>query len=259
MQTRSLRRSAALLLAGLCAGVTAASAQPTNSPAGVEACQACHGRDGVSASPAIPNLAGQKSDYLAGQLAAFKSGARKNELMQALAGQLSDADIKALAKFWSGLPPTPAAAPAPVAIRSRMVFPANFPAGFTLYTRDGEGTISERYANAVALRAARAGQPLPNGSVIFVVNRAAEKDASGAVKPGAIQSYTGMEARDGWGAVVPSLLRNGDWDYAVFDAKGVRRDGLNEAQCMACHKPAAADSFVFTMKALRAAAAKPPS
>ena len=49
--------------------------------------------------------------------------------------------------------------------------------------------------------------------------------------------------RAGWGDTVPALLRNGDWDYALFAADGSRRDGLNQAPCLACHKPLAADSF----------------
>jgi len=62
----------------------------------------------------------------------------------------------------------PAAGPA---IPSRMTFPANFPAGFTSYERvPGEGgAIAERYANAVALAAARANRPLPDGSVMVSV------------------------------------------------------------------------------------------
>ena len=60
------------------------------------------------------------------------------------------------------------------AIPSRMVFPAAFPTGFTLYqTASSNGGVAEHYANAPALAAARAGRPLPDGSVILVVNRPA--------------------------------------------------------------------------------------
>jgi cytochrome c553 len=251
-----------LLLAAVAAP---ARAQPQAAPAGVEACQACHGHDGISKSPAIPNLAGQKADYLVGQLAAFKKGDRKNDFMAAIAGQLSDADMHSFAQYWSGLP---AAAPegraqagpgAPV-LPSRTALPVNFPTGFTLYdTVDENGTVTERYANAVAMSAVRASQPLPDGSMIVAVNHAERKDASGKVVAGAVTSYSAMESRAGWGAAVPPLLRNGNWDYALFTGDRVRRDTLNPAPCLACHKPLAADSYVFTMKALRAAAAKAPA
>jgi hypothetical protein len=223
---------------------------------------ACHGQDGVSTSGGTPNLAGQKAPYLQAQLGAFKSKDRKNDLMAAIAGQLSDDDIKALAEYWSSLPGAgasgsapPAAAPA---IASRMTFPAGFPQGFTDYqTLEGDGFVSRRYANAVAVRAARAGKPLPNGSVILQVTYDATKDAAGALVTGKVKSYAGMESRAGWGASVPALLRNEDWDFAQFNADGSRRDSLNEAPCLACHKPAVADSYVFSSKVLREAVTKP--
>jgi len=66
--------------------------------------------------------------------------------------------------------------------------------------------------------------------------------------------YAGMESRAGWGAGIPALLRNGNWDFAVFDAQRIRNDRLNQAQCLACHHPQAANSHVFTLAELRAAA-----
>lgn len=210
------------VLMALSAASPSALAQPAAAPvkpAGVEACQACHGPGGISVNPAIPNLAGQKPDYLAGQLKAFKAGDRKNDLMNALARQLSDADMKAIGQYFGALPAAaaPATQTASAAIHSRMTLPANFPAGFTLYDTDEsvDGPIAMRYANAIALRAARAGQPLPDGSVIIVANHAREKDAAGKPKAGAIQAYTGMESRAGWGEAIPVLLRNGDWDYEI--------------------------------------------
>ncbi len=65
-------------------------------------CAACHGNDGNSVSPANPNLAGQHADYVAKQLANFKSGERKNPVMQGMAAPLSPADIKNLAAYFEG-------------------------------------------------------------------------------------------------------------------------------------------------------------
>ena len=59
-------------------------------------CIACHGLDGMSAIPANPNIAGMPEQYIAKQLALFKSGARKNATMQGMAANLTDADMKAL-------------------------------------------------------------------------------------------------------------------------------------------------------------------
>jgi hypothetical protein len=63
-----------------------------------------------------------------------------------------------------------------------------------------------------------------------------------------------MESRAGWGDAIPVLLRNGDWDYALFAPDGKRRDQLNQAPCLACHKPQEPNSYVFTMDKLRKAA-----
>jgi cytochrome c553 len=235
------------------AGAAAPPSLAAPAPVDVATCTACHGANGVSRSPRVPNLAGQQPDYLVAQLHAFKSGTRKNDLMEAIAAQLSDTEMTALAHYWSSQPAgggPDAHAAAGLAIPSRMAFPADFPTGFTLYqTVNANGAVAERYANAPAIAAARAGRPLPEGSVILVVNR----PAAGAPPSG----YAAMETRAGWGAAVPALLRNGDWDYAVFDARRVRNDRLNQAQCLACHRPQAANSHVFTLAELRAAAATP--
>jgi len=218
------------------------------------ACQACHGPRGTSASDEIPNLAGQKKGYLVAQLDAFRRGDRKNALMNAMAVQLSDGDIEALATFWSRIQPhgePDARAPATgSSALSKMTFPADFPNGFSVYetiVNPENGQVTRRHANDVALRAARRGSALPEGAVIIVATHAAGASAD----DGHVVSYAGMESRSGWGASIPPLLRNADWGYALFDAAGRRREGINHAPCFACHRPLAADSHVFTMRALR--------
>lgn len=231
------------------------SSQAPAMPKGVEACQSCHGREGISAGATVPNLAGQKREYLTAQLMAFKSKERKNDIMESIAGQLSEDEIHNLAQYWSTLPATPAeghAGASGPAIPSRMTFPTGFPSGFIAYqTLNEDGVVTKRYANAMAIKAARAGQPLPDGSVIVGVTYEAQRDASGAVAAGAVKSYTTMESRAGWDKGIPELLQNGDWDYALFDKDRVRRDALNQAQCLACHKSQAANSYVFTYKAMK--------
>lgn len=67
-------------------------------------CAACHGENGVSSVALYPNLAGQKSAYLAKQMRDFKSGKRKDAMMSAMAKPLSDTDIDNLAAYFSSLP-----------------------------------------------------------------------------------------------------------------------------------------------------------
>jgi len=247
MPALALCVAAALFVPRTAPAADARPARPIGSLIG--ACQSCHGPQGISPDAGIPNLAGQKAGYLAHQLEAFRAGERKNSLMAAIAGQLGDTEIQALAQFWSQLPAQPATAMAGAApIRSGMNFPSEFPSGFTLYESQPNGDqIARRYANATALNAAKVGAPLPAGSVIVVANHPAANAAPA--------SFAAMEVRSGWGASVPELLRNGDWDYALFGADRIRRDTANIAPCLACHKPLTADSHVFTLKALRAAGA----
>ena len=66
-------------------------------------CAACHGAEGVSAVPMYPNLAGQKEAYLVKQLKDFKSGARKDPVMSAMAMPLSDEDIANVSAYFASL------------------------------------------------------------------------------------------------------------------------------------------------------------
>lgn len=66
-----------------------------------EVCAACHGADGNSTNPIYPRLAGQHGDYLAKALQDYKSGARQNPIMQAMAAGLSDQDIANLAAYFA--------------------------------------------------------------------------------------------------------------------------------------------------------------
>jgi cytochrome c553 len=72
-------------------------------------CAACHGEDGVSRIPLMPSLAGQQDVYLQWQLVYFRSGARKSQAMQLIAGQLTNEDIRNLGAYYASLkPPKPA-------------------------------------------------------------------------------------------------------------------------------------------------------
>jgi len=218
-------------------------------------CQACHGSAGVGTAPDIPNLAGQKAGYLQAQLTAFRAKDRKHDLMNAIAEQLSDADIGNLAAFWSSLPagvtadPHGAADPAAPFRKSRMSFPARFPQDFVRYHEEidaANNTAKRSYANHAAVSAARAGKPLPTGSAIVVENLSAKDGV-----PGPVNSYAAMESRAGWGDGVPEILRNGDWSYALFDGQKNLRADFNYARCLVCHKPKAATSYVFGLDAIK--------
>lgn len=231
-----------------------------------EACAACHGENGISVSGDIPNLAGQKADYLVKQLTAFRDGTRENAMMNAIAGALGDADIADLAAFWNSLPGASGSALSelpPDINRTRVGFPQDYQDTFTWYlTIDfpGRKQVRKYFANELAVEAARAGEPMPHGAVFFVEAHTAKLDAGGAPVVGpdgffesdGLAFYTAMEMQPGWGDDIPDLYRNGDWNYAVFATDGQTKPGVNQAKCFACHKPLADDSYVFSLDALAA-------
>ncbi len=64
------------------------------------ACMACHTADGSRGSPANPILQGQHPEYIVKQLTEYKSGKRKNAIMQGMAAALSEEDMKHIAAFY---------------------------------------------------------------------------------------------------------------------------------------------------------------
>jgi cytochrome c553 len=101
-------------------------AAPADDPKALEArgqqiasqiCAACHGPDGNSPTPANPNLAGQIADYITQQLVHFKAGIRQNAIMQGMASALSEADMRAVALYYSRQQPEGLAARDPELVK----------------------------------------------------------------------------------------------------------------------------------------------
>jgi cytochrome c553 len=94
------------LLTALFAATVATTASAGDIAAGKKrsaTCAGCHGADGISAVPHYPNLAGQQEAYIILTLKGFRDGTRENNVMNAMAKSLSDADIENLAAFYSSL------------------------------------------------------------------------------------------------------------------------------------------------------------
>jgi cytochrome c553 len=68
-------------------------------------CAACHGADGRATAPVNPHLAAQGGEYIARQLAAFKSGARPSPIMQGMAAGLSPEDMQAVGAYYESQKP----------------------------------------------------------------------------------------------------------------------------------------------------------
>lgn len=230
-------------------------------------CAACHGAAGVSVSDNIPHLAGQRAGYLEGQLKAFKEGARKNAMMNAIATQLNADDIANVAAHFAGQAGAAAGAKSALlanVAKSNVAFPEGYQASFTKYhviNFPATRQVRYYYANRAAVDAAKAGRSLPDGSVLFAEVYAAKLDdaknpvkgADGFFVADKLLFYTAMASGAGWGAGIPDMLRNGNWHYAVFTLDKKPRPGVNQAECLACHKPLDNVSYTFTLKELAAA------
>jgi cytochrome c553 len=70
-------------------------------------CERCHGREGFSPDPAVPNLAGLDRLTIWKQLNDFRAGKRESRLMQPIADALSINDYADLAAYFSMLPTYP--------------------------------------------------------------------------------------------------------------------------------------------------------
>ena len=228
-------------------------------------CAACHGVNGVSVSDTIPNLAAQRAGYLEAQLKALKDGTRKNPVMNAMAAQLTPTDIANVAAYFASLPGATTGAKSallPGVTRSHLTtFPEGYKDTFVKYhTINFPATKQVRYyfANKAAAQAAKAGKPLPDGAYLFVEVHAAKLDAEGKPVTGADGFfvaekplfYTAMAREAGWGREIPDMLRNEDWNYTVFTLDKKQRPGVNQAECLACHKPLGDVSYTFTLKEL---------
>jgi hypothetical protein len=234
-------------------------------------CAACHGANGVSVSDTIPNLAAQRAGYLEAQLKAFKDGTRKQQsttsptaMMNAIATQLSPEDIANVAAYFASQPGAATDAKSallPNVAKTRVTFPEGYKESFTKYhTISFPATKQVRYyyANKAAVAAAKAGKPVPDGSVLFAEVYAAKLDADKKPVTGGdgfyvadkLVAYTAMATGAGWGKDIPEMLRNGDWNYAVFTTDKQHKPGVNQAECLACHKPLDKVSYTFTLKEL---------
>lgn len=134
----------ALLLAGWVTASSALAADPPNAKAAQQAaataaaqrqaliddgrkaasfCANCHGESGISATPEVPNLAGQHPLYLRKQIDAFVTGTRKNSFMQGLMKLLSERDKAAIVQYYADSAVTPSMpTPGPLAAQGAELY-----------------------------------------------------------------------------------------------------------------------------------------
>jgi len=143
----------------------------------------------------------------------------------------------------------------------KVAFPQNFANNvlFATVDRPDNKQFRELYVSQAAIDAAKKGQPLPNGTVITLIQYAAQlgsdgnpvKDANGRFIKTNIIAYAVMEKRTPWGTEYPDNIRNGDWEYQSFTPEKKVNEKANLAACFTCHKPLDKQDFVFSYEKMK--------
>ena len=107
MRPRLVRMALAALAGGAtflaCASPTA-HVVPDTMAQRMQACTACHGKDGVATNQGyFPRIAGKPAGYLYNQLVNFREGRRSNRVMSALTENMSDAYLLEIATYFASL------------------------------------------------------------------------------------------------------------------------------------------------------------
>jgi hypothetical protein len=146
----------------------------------------------------------------------------------------------------------------------RVAFPENYAKGVRYLTLDKPDSrdVRDYYTSPAAAEAAKKGAPLPDGTVVTVVQYAAQFDAEGKptkdangrlTKTDKILGYAVMEKRAGWGTAYVEQVRNGDWEYQAFRPDKTANPNANLTSCFTCHRRQAGQDFVFTHDSLKMA------
>ena len=120
--------AAALFCGSILAGAPAAALTvPDDMAQRMQACFACHGKEGRATNQGFfPRIAGKPAGYLYNQLVNFREGRRKNATMAYLVDHMSDAYLREIAGYFAGLdlpypPPQTTGAPAAVLARGEQL------------------------------------------------------------------------------------------------------------------------------------------
>lgn len=113
-------------------------------------CGACHGMDGNSVIPQYPKLAGQSEQYIAQQLANYKSGQRQDPIMMGMAAPLSPQDMQDLGAYFASQKTVPGVADQALVAHGQTLFrqgdaTRDIPACMACHSIDGRGNPGAMY------------------------------------------------------------------------------------------------------------------
>lgn len=107
------------LLAAVIVTALATGAQAATFDEKLATCLACHGEKGISETPEVPSLAGMPGDATLIQLFLFRQGTRKIEIMNDVAKDLTDDDLRKLGDYFAKLAPPKGKEPSDPAVVGR--------------------------------------------------------------------------------------------------------------------------------------------
>lgn len=144
----------------------------------------------------------------------------------------------------------------------RIAFPQGFEKVYALYgviDRPDTKQVRYYYVDRASLKAAKYGQPMPDGTTLVLAFKKAKVDANGEpvldkngrmIPEGDVTRVAVQKKGNGWGADHNEKQQNGDWEYAEFKADGSRNTDIKSYDnCFGCHsaraKPAEDYTFLF--------------
>lgn len=142
-------------------------------------------------------------------------------------------------------------------------FPAAYDKGvmYGVVSNPNNKLYREFYTTKEAVDAAKSGKPIPSGTWIVMKSFKSKLDATGAPLKGPdghfikdeLAAYAVMEKGTGWGKEYPDSLRNGEWEYQMFNAAKQVNDKANIKGCFECHKPKDKEDYLFTLGLMKSA------
>ena len=143
---------------------------------------------------------------------------------------------------------------------NKIAFPEQWDKGVLYGTVDRHDIkqYRELWSTRAAVEAVKAGKPIPQGTVLTLVQYKAKvddkgnplRDPQGRFQKGDLVAYTVMQKGAGWGADLPADIRNGEWEYQVFNHEKKVNDKANLKGCFQCHKPHEGQDYVISLARL---------
>jgi plastocyanin len=143
---------------------------------------------------------------------------------------------------------------------NRLQYPADWAKGVLYATVDRPDTrqYRELYTSEAAVRAAREGRPIPDGTIITLAAYSVQMqdgkpvlDANGRFVKDKLVAVNSMQKQRGWGEDIPAPIRNGDWVYQSFQPDGTVNAKANLTACYQCHLPYAKDDYLTNLAKLQ--------